>query len=107
MRLASSVETETLLKSGLSTHKEKKAFVFTNGSAAAQEAQQKQHASQSQDDVDAGKQQGVGRYDFPESCGIHQHPHTHSQQEGAPQLMENQHKTDVRKSRNRLLIKSS
>lgn len=80
----------------VSTHKEKKTFVFANGSAAAQEAQQKQHASQSQDDVDAAKQQRVGRYDFPESCGIHQHPHTHSQQEGAPQLMENQDKTAVR-----------
>lgn len=86
------------------THEEKKTFVFANGSAASQEAQQKQHASHSQDDVDTGEQQGVARYDFPESCGVHQHPDAHSQQEGAPQLMEKQHKTAVRRSRNRLHI---
>lgn len=95
----------TLNSECVCTHEEKKTFVFANGSAAAQEAQQKQHASHSQDDVDAGEQQGVGRYDFPESCGVHQHPDAHSQQEGAPQLMEMQHKTAVRRSRNRLHIK--
>lgn len=99
MRRGASTSTETYF---VCTHEEKKTFVFANGSAAAQEAQQKQHASHSQDDVDAGEQQGVARYDFPESCGVHQHPDAHSQQEGAPQLMEKQHKTDVRRGRTRL-----
>lgn len=77
------------------THEEEKTLVFADGSAAAQEAQQEQHASHPQDDVDAGEEQRVGRDDFPEARGIHQHPHAHSQQEGAPQLVEKQDKSAV------------
>lgn len=69
-------------------YKEQQTLVFTDGSAAAQEAQEEEHASHAQDDVDAGEQQRVGRHDFPESRGVHQHPHPDSQEEGAPQLQE-------------------
>lgn len=93
---ASAASAETRSKKIPEAHKEKKTLVLPDGSAAAQEAQEEQHAAHSQDDVDAGEEQGVGRYDFPESRGIHQHPHSHSQQEGAPQLMEDGDKTGVR-----------
>lgn len=39
-----------------STHKEQQTLVFSNGSTAAQEAQEEEHASHAQDDVDAGEQ---------------------------------------------------
>lgn len=68
------------------THKEEQTLVFADGSTAAQEAQKEEHASHAQDDVDAGEKQGVGRYNFPEPRGVHQHPHAHSQEERAPQL---------------------
>lgn len=82
-----------------STHKEEETLVFANGSTAAQEAQEKEHASHAEDDVDTSEQQGVSCYNFPESCGVHQHPHTHSQEERAPQLME-------KKERKQLLDKA-
>lgn len=69
-------------------YKEQQTLVFADGSAAAQEAQEEEHASHAQDDVDAGEQQRVGRHDFPKSRGVHQHPHPDSQEEGAPQLQE-------------------
>lgn len=69
-------------------YKEQQTLVFADGSAAAQEAQEEEHASHAQDDVDAGEQQWVGSHDFPKSCGVHQHPHPDSQEEGAPQLPE-------------------
>lgn len=78
--------TEPGFKFSRQTHKEEQTLVFANGSTAAQEAQEKEHASHAQDDVDTGEEQGVGRHDFPESCGVHQHPHTHSQEKRAPQL---------------------
>ena len=70
------------------THKEQETFVLPDGSAAAQEAQQEQHAAHSQDDIDPGEQQGVGRHDFPEAHRVHQHPNADAQQEGATQLGE-------------------
>lgn len=70
------------------THKEQETFVLPDGSAAAQEAQQEQHAAHGQDDVDAGEQQGVGRHDLPEAHRVQQHPDADTQQEGATQLGE-------------------
>lgn len=72
----------------LVAYKEQQTLVFADGSAAAQEAQEEKHASHAQDDVDAGEQQRVGRHDFPESRGVHQHPHANPQEEGAPKLQE-------------------
>lgn len=79
------------------THKEQQALVFADGPAAAQEAQQEQHASHGQDDVHAHEQQGVSRHDLSEAHRVHQHPHTNSQQEGATQLWHaglNNHRVD-------------
>lgn len=70
------------------THKEEQTLIFTDGSTAAQEAQEEEHAAHAQDDVDAGEQQRVGCYYFPEPRWVHQHPHSHSQEERPPQLME-------------------
>lgn len=69
-------------------YKEQQTLVFADGSAAAQEAQEEEHAAHAQDDVHAGEQKRVGRHDFPESRGVHQHPHPDSQEEGASQLEE-------------------
>lgn len=70
------------------THKEQEAFVLPDGAAAAQEAQQEQHAAHGQDDVDPGEQEGVRRHDLPEAHRVQQHPDAHTQQEGAAQLGE-------------------
>lgn len=70
------------------THKHQQTLVLPDGSAAAQEAQQEQHTAHGQDDVDPGEQHRVGRHDLPEAHRVHQHPDTHTQQEGAPQLGE-------------------
>lgn len=37
------------------THKEEQTLVFTDGSTAAQEAEEKEHASHTKDDVDTGE----------------------------------------------------
>lgn len=60
------------------THEEEQTLIFADGSTAAQEAQKEEHASHAQDDVDTSEQQGVRCYNFPEPCGIHQYPHSHS-----------------------------
>lgn len=70
------------------THKEEQTLVFADGSAAAEEAQQEEHAPHAQEDVDAGEEQGVGCYNLPEPCGVHQNPNSHSQEKGASQLMD-------------------
>lgn len=72
----------------LVAYKEQQTLVFADGSAAAQEAQEEEHASHAQDDVDTSEQQRVCRHDFPESRGVYQHPHPDSKEEGAPQLEE-------------------
>lgn len=68
------------------THKEQETFVLPDGSAAAQKAQQEQHAAHGQDDVDPGKHQGVCRHNLPEAHWVQQHPHANTQQEGATEL---------------------
>ena len=69
-------------------YEEQQTLVLADGPAAAEEAQQEQHAPHGQDDVDPGEQQGVRRHNLPEARGVHQHPHPHPQEEGAPQLTE-------------------
>lgn len=76
----------THLRELTKTHKEEQTLVLPDGSAAAEEAQEEEHTSHGQDDVDASEQQGVGSDYFSEPRGVHQHPHPHSQEERAPQL---------------------
>lgn len=68
------------------THKEQETFVLSDGSTAAQKAQEEQHAAYGQDDVDTSEQQWVSCYYLPEAHRIQQHPNTDTQQKGATQL---------------------
>ncbi len=68
------------------THKKQQAFVFSYGSAAAQEAQQEKHAPHGQDDVDAREEKGVGCHYLPKTSGVHHDPNPNTKEEGATQL---------------------
>ena len=65
------------------TYKEQQTLVLPDGSTAAQESQQEEHAPHGQDDVDPREEQRVGRNYLPKSHWVHQHPYPHSQQKGA------------------------
>lgn len=68
------------------TYKEQEAFVLTDGTTAAQEAQQEEHGSHGQHDVSSCEEQGVGSHYLSKTCGIHNDPDSESQQACSSQL---------------------
>lgn len=68
------------------TYEKQQAFVLTDGTAAAEETQQKEHCSHSQHDVRSREEQGVGSHYLSKTCGIHNDPDPDSQQTCSSQL---------------------
>ena len=68
------------------TYKKQEAFVLTDGTAAAEETQQKEHRSHSQHDVRSREEQRVGSHYLSKTCGIHNDPDPNSQQACSSQL---------------------
>lgn len=68
------------------TYKKQEAFVLTDGTTAAKEAQQKEHRSHSQHDVRSREEQRVGGHYLSKTCGIYNDPDPNAQQARSSQL---------------------